>query len=80
MKRLLTLLVALFAIPASAEDIAVDIELMLAVDVSYSMGPRELELRRRGYAEALTSPKIMQAIKTGYYQKVAVTYAEWSGD
>ena len=59
MKRLLTLLVALFAIPASAEDIAVDIELMLAVDVSYSMGPRELELQRRGYAEALTSPEIM---------------------
>jgi hypothetical protein len=80
MKRLLTLLVALFAIPASAEDIAVDIELMLAVDVSYSMGPRELELQRRGYAEALTSPEIMQAIKTGYYQKVAVTYVEWSGD
>lgn len=79
MKRFLTLLTALFAMSASAEDIAVDVELMLAVDVSYSMGPKELELQRRGYAEALTSPEIMQAIKTGYYQKVAMTYVEWSG-
>ncbi len=80
MKRLLPLLATLFASPAVAEDIAVDVELMLAVDVSYSMGPGELELQRRGYAEALTSPEIIQAIRTGYYQKVAVTYVEWSGD
>ena len=56
-----------------------DVELMLAVDVSYSMGPKELELQRRGYAEALSSPEIMQAIRTGYHQKVALTYVEWSG-
>ncbi len=80
MKRFLILVAALFASPAASEDIAVDVELMLAVDVSYSMGPRELELQRRGYAEALTSPEIFQAIKTGYYQKVAITYVEWSGD
>lgn len=83
MKRLLTLFTALFAFLfatlASADDVAVDVELMLAVDVSYSMGPRELELQRRGYAEALASPEIMQAIRTGYYQKVAITYVEWSG-
>ncbi len=79
MMRLLTLFTVLFAVSASAEDIDVDVELMLAVDVSYSMGPKELELQRRGYAEALTSPEIMQAIRTGYYQKVAITYVEWSG-
>lgn len=79
MKRLLTLFTALVATSALAEDIAVDVELMLAVDVSYSMGPKELELQRRGYAEALTSPEIIQAIRTGYYQKVAITYVEWSG-
>ena len=79
MMRFLIPFMAFFAASASADDIDVDVELMLAVDVSYSMGPRELELQRRGYAEALTAPEVMQAIRTGYYQKVAVTYVEWSG-
>ncbi len=79
MKRLAILFAALWAFTAQAEEIAVDVELMLAVDVSYSMGPKELELQRRGYAEALTSPEVIQAIRTGYYQKVAITYVEWSG-
>jgi len=80
MKRLVAIFAAFFASASQAEDIAVDVELMLAVDVSYSMGPKELELQRRGYAEALTSPEVIQAIKTGFYQKVALTYVEWSGD
>ena len=80
MKRLVAILAAMFASTAQAADIDVDVELMLAVDVSYSMGPKELELQRRGYAEALTSPEVIQAIKTGFYQKVALTYVEWSGD
>ena len=79
MRYLLTLLTAFWAVAVQAEDVLVDVELMLAVDVSYSMGPKELELQRRGYAEALTSPEVIQAIKTGYYQKVAITYVEWSG-
>ncbi len=79
MKGLFILLAAFWATIATAEDVPVDVELMLAVDVSYSMGPKELELQRRGYAEALTSPEVIQAIKTGYYQKVAITYVEWSG-
>lgn len=83
MKRFLivsaALLAPIFNMSASAEDVEVDVELMLAVDVSYSMGPKELELQRRGYAEALASPEVIQAIRTGYYQKVAVTYVEWSG-
>lgn len=79
MKCLIHFFIALYTVPALAEDVPVDVELMLAVDVSYSMGPMELELQRRGYAEALTSPEIMQSIKSGYYQKVALTYVEWSG-
>jgi len=79
MMRFLIPFMAFFAASASADDIDVDVELMLAVDVSYSMGPKELELQRRGYAEALTAPEVMQAIRTGYYQRVAVTYVEWSG-
>ncbi|MBA3448056.1 MAG: DUF1194 domain-containing protein [Pseudaminobacter sp.] len=57
----------------------VDIELVLAVDVSLSMAPDELEIQRRGYAAALTDDRVLQAITGGAYGKIAVTYFEWAG-
>ena len=62
-----------------AEDIPVDVELILAVDVSRSMTPRELEIQRRGYAEAVTSRDVIQAIQGGARGQVAITYIEWAG-
>jgi hypothetical protein len=57
----------------------VDVELVLAVDVSYSMDPEEQALQREGYIVALTSREFMQALKQGMNAKVAVTYFEWAG-
>jgi hypothetical protein len=57
----------------------VDTELVLAVDVSYSMDPEEQQLQREGYIEALTSREFMQALRGGTHAKVAVTYFEWAG-
>ena len=57
----------------------VDVELVLAVDVSYSMDPDEQTLQREGYIAALTSREFMQALKQGISAKVAVTYFEWAG-
>jgi uncharacterized protein DUF1194 len=57
----------------------VDVELVLAVDVSLSMSPGELEIQRHGYAAALTHDNVLQAIADGAYGKVAVTYVEWAG-
>ena len=57
----------------------VDVELILAVDVSLSMSPMELEIQRRGYTAALTHNHVIQAIKEGVYGKIAVTYVEWAG-
>ncbi len=57
----------------------VDAELFLAVDVSRSMTARELEIQRRGYAEALVSDDVITAIRRGLHGKIAVTYVEWSG-
>ena len=37
-------------------------ELVLAVDVSRSVSPNELEIQRRGYAEAITSPEVLEAV------------------
>lgn len=60
-------------------DVSVDVELLLAVDVSFSMTPRELEIQRKGYAAALRDPAILEAILGGYHQRVAIAYVEWSG-
>lgn len=56
----------------------VDIELVLAVDVSYSMDLDELAVQREGYAQALTSSEFLQALKSGRRGKVAVTFFEWA--
>ena len=64
----------LLALPAGAEDlepgasgaaIEVDVELVLAVDVSRSISPEELAIQRLGYAEALTAPEVLEAIGDG---------------
>ncbi|MGB3898575.1 MAG: DUF1194 domain-containing protein [Mesorhizobium sp.] len=57
----------------------VDVQLVLAVDVSLSMSPEELEIQRHGYAAALTHNSVLQAIADGSYGKIAVTYVEWAG-
>jgi hypothetical protein len=59
--------------------VPVDTELVLAVDVSYSMDPDEQALQREGYALALTSREFMQALGEGANGKIAVTYMEWAG-
>src|SRR6202167_5671493 len=57
---------------------AVDIELILAVDVSYSMDMDELAVQREGYAQAIVSKEFLQALKAGPTGKIAVTYFEWA--
>lgn len=57
----------------------VDVELVLAVDVSLSVTPREMQIQRRGYASAITSPEVMTAIESGLIGRIAVTYMEWAG-
>ncbi len=63
---------------ARPADITVDVELVLAVDVSYSMDIEELTIQREGYAQAIVSKEFLQALKTGPTGKVAVTYFEWA--
>ena len=56
----------------------VDVELALAVDISFSMDPEEQELQREGYIHALTSSEFLRALKDGINGKVAITYFEWA--
>jgi len=62
-----------------ANAIPVDVELVIAVDVSYSMDPDEQALQREGYVRALTSKEFMQALREGPNGRIAVTYFEWAG-
>ncbi|PSH65428.1 DUF1194 domain-containing protein [Phyllobacterium sophorae] len=59
--------------------LAVDLELVIAVDVSYSMDVEEQQVQRQGYVAAFRSPEIVNALRGGALGKVAVTYIEWGG-
>ena len=65
-------------VDAKESTASVDIELVLAVDVSYSMDLDELAVQREGYAQALVSKDFLQALKTGPTGKIAITYFEWA--
>ncbi|MCC7275377.1 MAG: DUF1194 domain-containing protein [Alphaproteobacteria bacterium] len=70
--------VVLAAVPARAGE-AVDLELVLAVDVSGSIDREEARLQREGYVAALVDPEVLQAIRGGPLGRIAVTYFEWAG-
>ena len=74
------LLAALFALPAvaAAQDLPVDLELVLAVDVSASIDGAETDLQRAGYLAALADPNVVAAMMSGPFGRIAVTYVEWA--
>ena len=77
----LALAALLAAAPAArAKDgpVPVDAELVIAVDVSYSMDAEEQRLQRGGYVAAITSAEFLNALKLGAYGGVAITYMEWA--
>ncbi|MEP1537606.1 MAG: DUF1194 domain-containing protein [Paracoccaceae bacterium] len=79
MRVILALILVWWPILGAAQRAEVDVELVLAVDVSRSMEPWELEIQRRGYAEALRSDAVWAAIQRGLLQRIAITYVEWAG-
>ncbi len=84
----LALALAVFAAPRRADAQAlsppvatsdVDVALVIAVDISFSMDPDEQALQREGYILGLTSPDFLNALQQGLHGKVAITYFEWAG-
>ena len=69
---------ALLAAPAKADQ--VDLELLLLVDVSRSMSASELELQRQGYVEALRSDAVAAALGRALTGRMALAYVEWAGE
>lgn len=65
--------------PGAAAEVAVDLELVLAVDVSLSMDLDEQRLQRQGYVAAFRDPEIAARIQSGVTGRIAVVYIEWAG-
>ncbi|MDO9414681.1 DUF1194 domain-containing protein [Pararhizobium sp.] len=64
------------AVAGSSE---VDVELVLAVDMSGSMDIGEAEVQRSGYIEAIRHPDFIKAVRSGLTGRIAISYFEWAG-
>jgi hypothetical protein len=58
----------------------VDLELVLAVDISGSIDLEEAALQRQGFVHAFRHPDVIEVIQRGRRGRIAVTYVEWAGD
>ena len=65
------------AAAAVAQSVAVDLELVLAADGSGSIDYEELKLQRDGYARAITSRRVIEAIQFAPRGRIAIAYVEW---
>ena len=65
---------------AASAPVAVDAAIVLAADVSRSIDDEEFALERRGYADAIQSQQLLDAISTGPHGAIALAYVEWAGD
>src|SRR5262249_6982565 len=72
-------LAALAGARSARAETAVDLQLVMAVDVSRSIDEVEAELQRRGYIEAMVNERVVDAILSGEHRRIAVCYLEWAG-
>ena len=75
----LSLALALVTAPRARAQGNVDLQLVLAVDVSGSVSEARFELQKRGYVAAFRDPRLLQAIQSGSQQRIAVTMLQWTG-
>ena len=66
------------ALAVQPGSIDVDVELVLAVDISYSVDEEEARRQREGYVAALASEDVIRSIQGGPLGRIAVTYVEWA--
>lgn len=64
--------------PQAQQAPRVDINLVLAIDCSYSVNPQEYALQMAGMASAISDPAIVRAIENGVHGAIAVTVVQWS--
>jgi hypothetical protein len=71
---------AFFCLAGESRGAGVDLEVILAADVSRSVDDAEFDLQRKGYAAALTDPRVLAAIQGRSGAAIGVCFIEWSGD
>jgi uncharacterized protein DUF1194 len=76
---LLAVLILALGVPAARAAEKVDLLLVLASDVSRSVDAQKFELQRRGYGQAMSDPRVVEAIRSGSNGRIAVCFIEWSG-
>ena len=64
------------AAPAAEQ---VDLLLVLAADVSRSVDSGKFQLQREGYAAAISDVRVLDAVRSGRYGRIGLTFVEWSG-
>ena len=79
MIALLATVMTVVAAPTLRAQQAVDLELLLAVDVSWSMDLDEQQLQREGYISAMRDPEVWRAISSGGNSRITLMYVEWAG-
>lgn len=67
-----------FGVLPTARAEAVDMALVLAVDVSESVDADEYQLQHEGIARAFESPEVLDVIKGGTHAAIDVLVLEWS--
>jgi hypothetical protein len=69
----------LTAAPTAQTSYPVDLELVLAIDCSYSVDAQEFALQKNGLAEAFRHPSVVAAIRAGARGTIGVAVVQWSG-
>lgn len=62
------------------EEGRVDLALVIAIDVSYSVDSFEHRLQMEGFGSAMQSPEVLKAIRKGKHQRIAVIVYQWSDE
>src|SRR5215469_15099793 len=73
-----TALVLAMTAPLRAQT-RVDLALVLAVDASGSVDQHRFELQKQGYVAAFRNPRVLNAVRSGPNQAIAVTMFQWTG-
>ncbi|MDF1584919.1 DUF1194 domain-containing protein [Marinimicrococcus flavescens] len=76
---ILGILLLLGAAPPARAEIVVDVELVLAVDVSGSIDMEEARQQREGYIAAIRDAEVLAALGRTFTGRIAVAYVEWAG-
>ncbi len=77
-RSLIAAFAGVLALPVVSQAQEVDLALAIAIDVSYSVDATEHRLQMKGFAEALMTPEVLEAIKAGERQKIALVVYQWA--